>query len=76
MGRTGVWWDNARPESFFAPYKLELIEPRSWSTRASTRTATVHWIEAVSNRQRRRSAIDMRSSVDDEGRYWNRHAAA
>jgi transposase InsO family protein len=76
MGKTGVCWDNALAESFFATYKLELIEPRSWPTRARTRTATVHWIEAVYNRQRRHSAIDMMSPVDYEGRYWNRRAAA
>jgi len=76
MGKTGVCWDNALAESFFATYKLELIEPRSWPTRARTRMATVHWIEAVYNRQRRHSAIDMRSPVDYEDRYWNRRAAA
>jgi putative transposase len=76
MGKTGVCWDNALAESFFATYKLELIEPRSWPTRARTRTATVHWIEAVYNRQRRHSAIDMLSPVDYETRYWNRRAAA
>ena len=76
MGKTGVCWDNALAESFFATYKLELIEPRSWPTRARTRTATVHWIEAVYNRKRRHSAIDMMSPVDYEDRYWNRRAAA
>ena len=76
MGKTGVCWDNALAESFFATYKLELIEPRSWPTRARTRTATVHWIEAVYNRQRRHSAIDMMSPVDYEERYWNRREAA
>jgi transposase InsO family protein len=67
---------NALAESFFATYKLELIELRAWPTRAWTRTATVHWIEAVYNRQRRHSAIDMMSPVDYEDRYWNRRAAA
>jgi transposase InsO family protein len=76
MGKTGVCWDNALAESFFATYKLELIELRSWPTRARTRTATVHWIEAVYNRQRRHSAIAMMSPVDYEDRYWNRRAAA
>jgi len=76
MGKTGVCWDNALAESFFATYKLELIEFRAWPTRARTRTATVHWIEAVYNRQRRHSAIDMMSPVDYEDRYWNRRAAA
>src|SRR5262245_26278488 len=45
-------------------------------TRARARTATVHWLEAISNRRRRRSAIDMLSPVDDEQRYWDRRAAA
>jgi transposase InsO family protein len=76
MGRTGVRWDNALAESFFATYKLELIELASWPTRARARTATVHWIEAVYNRQRRHSAIDMLSPVDYETKHWNRRAAA
>src|SRR5207302_204848 len=76
MGKTGVCWDNALAESFFATYKLELIEPESWPTRARARTATVHWLEAVYNRQRRHSAIDMLSPVDYEERYWDRRAAA
>jgi len=40
------------------------------------RTATVHWIEAVYNRRRRHSAIDMLSPVEYEERYWDRRAAA
>ena len=76
MGKTGVCWDNALAESFFATYELELIEPESWPTRARARTATVHWLEAVYNRQRRHSAIDMLSPVDYEERYWDRRAAA
>jgi len=76
MGRTGVCWDSALGESFFATYKLELIERASWPTRARARTATVHWIEAVYNRHRRHSAIDMLSPVDYENRYEDRRAAA
>jgi transposase InsO family protein len=76
MGRTGVCWDNALAEAFFATYKLELIDPESWPTRARARTATVHWLEAIYNRRRRHSAIDMLSPVDYEERYWNRRAAA
>jgi len=40
------------------------------------RTATVHWLEAVYNRQHRHSAIDMLSPVAYEGQYWDRRAAA
>jgi transposase InsO family protein len=76
MGKTGVCWDNALAESFFATYKLELIVPATWPTRARARTATVHWLEAIYNRRRRHSAIDMLSPVDYEERYWDRRAAA
>jgi transposase InsO family protein len=76
MGRTGVCWDNALAESFFATYKLELIEPATWPTRARARTATVHWLEAIYNRRRRHSAIDLLSPVEYEERYWDRRAAA
>ena len=37
---------------------------------------TVHWLEAVYNRQRRHSAIDMLRAVDYKDRYWERRAAA
>ncbi len=76
MGRTGVCWDNALAESFFATYKIELIDRASWPTCTAPRTATVRWIEAVYNRQRRLSAIDMLSPVDYEDRFYNRRAAA
>jgi hypothetical protein len=36
----------------------------------------VHWLEAIYNRRRRHSAIDMLSPVDYEERYWERRAAA
>ena len=75
MGKTGVCWD-ARAESFFATCKLELIELMSWPTRTRVRTATVHWLEAVYNRQRLHSTIDMRTPVKYETRYWDRRAAA
>jgi transposase InsO family protein len=76
MGRTGVCWDNAMAESFFATYKLELIERTAWPTRTRVRTATAYWIEAIYNRQRRHSAINMLSPVDYEEQFWDRRAAA
>src|SRR5262249_7578646 len=76
MGRTGVCWGNAPAGSFFATYKLELIDLASWPTRARARSASVHWLEAIYNRRRRHSAIDMLSPVDYEERYWDRRAAA
>lgn len=76
MGQTGVCWDNALAESFFATYKLELIDRQSWPTRAYARRATVHWLELIYNRKRRHSAIDMLSPMCYEERYWDRRAAA
>lgn len=76
MGRTGVCWDNALAESFFVTYKVELIDGQSWPTRARARSATVHWLEAVYNRQRRHSAIDMLSPINYEKRCWNLRTAA
>lgn len=73
--KLGSCWDNALAESFFATRKLELIEP-GWPTRARARSATVHRLDAVYNRQRRHLAIDMLSPVDYEERYWDRRAAA
>jgi transposase InsO family protein len=43
--RRGNCWDSALAESFFATYKLDLIERRSWPTRARARMATVHWMK-------------------------------
>jgi len=71
-----VCWDNALAESFFATYTRELIEPATWPTRARARNATVHWLEAIYNRRRRHSAIDMLSPVDYEASYRDRRAAA
>ncbi len=76
MRLTGGCWDNALAESFFAVYKLELIEGASWPTRARARAATVQWLAAIYNRRRRHSALDMLSPVDYEERYWDRRAAA
>jgi transposase InsO family protein len=36
----------------------------------------VHWLEAIYNRRRRHSAIDMLSPLDYEERYRDRRAAA
>jgi len=36
----------------------------------------VHWLEAIYNRRRRHSAIDISALIDHEERYWDRRAAA
>jgi transposase InsO family protein len=44
LGRTGQCWDNALAESFFASLKGEMIDARSWPTRAVARRAVVEYI--------------------------------
>ena len=74
VGRTGVCWDNALAESFFATLKNELIYRRPWPTKARARTAVITWIEGRYNRTRRHSALGMVSPVQFENRA--RHTAA
>lgn len=44
VGRTGVCWDNAVAESFWASLKRECILGRSFATRAEARRAIFRWI--------------------------------
>ena len=74
VGRTGVCWDNAMAESFFATVKNELIYRHPWPTRARTKTAVITWIEGRYNRRRRHSAIGMLTPVQFETAA--RHTAA
>lgn len=58
MGRTGICFDNARAESFFATLKKELIYrlPMSRMTRKEVRARIFAWIEGYYNKQRRNTA--------------------
>jgi transposase InsO family protein len=57
VGRTGVCWDNAVAESFFATLKNELINQQAWPTRALVRSALFDWIEGWYNTRRRHSSL-------------------
>ena len=63
MGRTGVCWDNAMAESFWATLKTEFYDRRSWPTRAEARREVARWIEIVFNRRRLHSSLDYTSPV-------------
>jgi transposase InsO family protein len=45
VGRTGVCWDNAAAESFFASLKNEMYHRESFPTRARARFAVADYIE-------------------------------
>lgn len=57
LGRTGICYDNAVAESFFATYKKELIHTRPWPSVKALRKETFDWIESYYNRQRRHSYL-------------------
>jgi len=57
LGRTGMCYDNAVSESFFATYKKELIHTRPWPTMADLTKETRDWIENYYNTIRRHSTL-------------------
>jgi putative transposase len=76
LGRTGVCWDNAVAESFFATYKKELIHNRPWPTINELKAETFSWIEAYYNRTRRHSTLDYLTPSEYELGYRNIHELA
>jgi transposase InsO family protein len=61
LGRTGVCWDNAAAESFFAALKNEMYYRSSFPTRARARFAVADYIEVFYNRQRLHSTLGYRT---------------
>ena len=61
MGRTGVCWDNAAAESFFATLKNEMYYRYSFATKTRARFAVAEYIEVFYNRKRMHSAIGYRT---------------
>lgn len=57
MGKTGICWDNALAESFFAALKNELVHRLVLPTRNKARRAIAEYIEVFYNRQRLHSAL-------------------
>lgn len=56
-GATGVCWDNAVAEAFFATLKTELVHGTVWRTHAEARPAVLAYIEGFYNRQRLHSRL-------------------
>jgi putative transposase len=61
MGSTGVCWDNAVAETFFATLKKELVHRRSWPDRQELRREVFDYIEIFYNATRRHSTLGMLS---------------
>lgn len=69
MGRTGICWDNAMAESFFAALKNELIHRVIFTTRDKARQAIAEYIEVFYNRQRLHSGLGYKTPHEAATEY-------
>lgn len=72
MGRTGVCWDNAQAETFFASLKVECVYRTALASPARARRIVGRWIETWYNQRRRHSALDYQTP---NARYFELTAA-
>jgi putative transposase len=75
LGRTGVCWDNAAAESFFAALKNECYHRDTFPTRARARFAVADYIEIFYNRQRLHSTLGYRTPAEALTDHQRRQAA-
>jgi len=57
LGKTGICYDNAVSESFFATYKKELIHTGPWPNLKILKKETFKWVAEYYNRTRRHSTL-------------------
>lgn len=76
MGRTGVCWDNALAESFFATIKNELVHRTAFPTISRAAKAVARYIEVFYNRQRLHSSLGYRAPLDVQTSHQNHTTAA
>jgi putative transposase len=75
-GRTGVCWDNAAAESFFAALKNEMYYRHTFTSRARARFAAAEYIEVFYNRIRLHSTLGYRTPLEALTDYQTAAAAA
>jgi putative transposase len=66
MGKVACAYDNSLMESFFGSMQIELLDRRTWTTRAELANAIFEWIEAFYNPTRRHSALGYLSPIEFE----------
>jgi len=76
MGRTGVCWDNAAAETFFATLKNEMYYRHVFATKARARFAVAEFIEVFYNRKRMHSSIGYRTPAQALNDYRSAALAA
>ena len=76
VGRTGICYDNALAESFFAVLKNELVHRTQYPTREHARKDIARYIEFRYNTRRIHSALGYRTPNEVHDEYLNRQQAA
>lgn len=76
LGRTGICWDNALAESFFAALKNELVYRTAFPTPRHARRAIAEYIEVFYNRQRLHSGLGYRTPAQAEAEHHRHRLAA
>jgi putative transposase len=76
LGRTGICWDNALAESFFASLKNERVHHMVYPTRKIAKDDIARYIELFYNRRRIHSALGYRTPHEVRNEYMNSHLAA
>jgi len=76
VGRTGICYDNAMAESFFAALKNERVHRTQYPTRAHAYRDIARYIECWYNTRRRHSGLQYRTPQQVHDEYYNRQIAA
>ena len=76
VGRTGICYDNALAESFFAALKTERVHRTQYPTREHARRDVARYIELHYNTKRLHSALGYKTPQEVHDEYLNRQAAA
>ena len=75
VGRTGICYDNAMAESFFAALKTERVHRTQYPTREHARRDIARYIELHYNTRRLHSALGYKTPQEVHDEYRNRQAA-
>jgi transposase InsO family protein len=76
VGRTGICYDNAMAESFFAALKNELVHRTQYPSREHARKDIARYIELRYNTNRLHSGLGYKTPYEVHTEYLNRQQAA
>ena len=76
VGRTGICYDNAMAESFFAALKNELVHRTIYPTREHARRDIARYIEMHYNTKRLHSGLGYKTPHEVHNEHLNRHKTA